>query len=139
MTNPPRFQLSKSTPDVADVRIDITYDFVDNSFGVHNKKLHYIYMGVSITIIKILLYCSISKMRLSLIVLKFVNLTEAEYEHLKSPEKKQKCLELIRRDLGVDRFNELHWHVDDLIEIYIGLSKGYRRLEINNRRKSLCF
>ena len=78
-------------------------------------------------------------MRLSLIVLKFVNLTEAEYEHLKSPEKKQKCLELIRRDLGVDRFNELHWHVDDLIEIYIGLSKGYRKLDINNRRKSLCF
>ena len=78
-------------------------------------------------------------MRLSLIVLKFVNLTEAEYEHLKSPEKKGKCLELIRRDLGVDRFNELHWHVDDLIEIYIGLSKGYRKLDINNRRKSLCF
>ena len=78
-------------------------------------------------------------MRLSLIVLKFVNLVEMEYEHLKSPEKKQKCLELIRKDLGVDRFNELHYHIDDLIEIYIGLSKGYRRLDINNRRRSLCF
>ena len=78
-------------------------------------------------------------MRLSLIVLKFVNLVEAEYEHLKSPEKKRKCIELIRRDLGVDRFNELSYHVDDLIEVYIGLSKGYRKLEINTRRKSLCF
>ena len=78
-------------------------------------------------------------MRLSLIVLKFVNLVEEEYEHLKSPAKKTKCLELIRRDLGVDRYSELHWHIDDLIEIYIGLSKGYRRLDINKRRKSLCF
>ena len=78
-------------------------------------------------------------MRLSLIVLKFVNLTEAEYEHLKSPEKKKKCLELIRIYLGVDRFNEMHWHIDDLIEAYIGISKGYRKLDINKRRKSLCF
>ena len=76
-------------------------------------------------------------MRISLIVLNYVNYVEKKNRLLKGHQKKEKCIELIKKEIGIDRYNELSVIIDDFIEIYIGISKGYRTLDINKDR--YCF
>jgi hypothetical protein len=76
-------------------------------------------------------------MRISLIVLNYVNLVEKKHKLLKGHQKKEKCIELIKKEIGIDRYNELSVIIDEFIEIYIGISKGYRTLDINKDR--YCF
>ena len=78
-------------------------------------------------------------MKIGIITLKYVNFVEKEYNYLDGKDKKEKVINLIKEEISEDRYNDLSNIINDFIEIYIGLSKGYIKLNINKNRNCIIF
>ena len=78
-------------------------------------------------------------MKIGILTLKYVNFVEKKYDYLQGKYKKEKVINIIKEEIGEDRYNDLSNIINDFIEVYIGLSKGYIKLNINKKRNCVIF